>query len=396
MDALDVVVVCLRRWWVILPVLLLTAAAGLGMVREQKPIYHAYGSYALVYTHGDAVPRSGPDPREANPLAANGGSLVGEALIADFMSGKTQVSLGGVGNTGVAPGQPDDHSLFAVQLPQQGTSAYVVQTWGPRPEGVRAVVDAVLSAAPKKAASIQARAGAPRNTQYTTFVTSPTQVVTMPPQSRMKLLLTVFAVGLMAGAALSVVVDRLIQRRQREAVSDEQPHATVAVGEGKTRRHWRYPAAALRKRAPARAGLEAEVVAVQGEEPILAAQMPEEYRPPVYKPRIPKPAPRKAAVQEPEQDESQAPELPEAHPDAPQHTVPELVTPNATRGRSKPLPGRTRSLDDGTTYRVVTPGRRTSTGRRSQKATEHRRAGASDDADDVAADRTSDPIRSAG
>lgn len=215
MDALDVVMVCVRRWWVMIPVLLLTAAAGAGLVREQQPVYHASGSYALVFTHGKAISPTKPDPRNANPLGANNGALVGEALIADFMSPSTQLELGGVGNSGSAPDQPESRTRFSILLPQQGTSVYLVQTWGPSEEGARAVVDAVLAAAPSKATSIQDRANAPEMSQYTTFVTSPTQVELLPPPSTMKLLVAVAAVGLMAGAALSLVVDRVLQRRRR-------------------------------------------------------------------------------------------------------------------------------------------------------------------------------------
>ena len=215
MDSLDVVLVCLKRWYIMLAVLGLTAGAGMGLVQAQKPSYHAFATYALVFENGDSIRPNEPDPRNANPLAANGGALIGESLISYFMSGQAQLEYGGVGNSGDGPGRPNTDSSYSVALPSQGTSAYVVETWGPSRVGVEEVVNLVLSEAPKKAAQIQTLAGAPRASQYTTFVTSPTQVVVVPPQSRVKLLLAVSAVGLMAGAAVSLVVDRISARRKR-------------------------------------------------------------------------------------------------------------------------------------------------------------------------------------
>ena len=68
-------------------------------------------------------------------------------------------------------------TLFTVLPPTQGTATYYVKTWGPDEKGVRAVLDGVLAAASAKAADIQKKAGAPEQSQYTTFVTAPSQVM---------------------------------------------------------------------------------------------------------------------------------------------------------------------------------------------------------------------------
>ena len=217
MDALDVLKICLRRWYVVFPVIILALGAGLGLASEQKPTYTAFGGYALVF-HDPAAPSStGRDPREGNPLGGAGAGLLGEALAADFMSGPSQLEFGGVGNSGVAPGQANDNGIsYSVSLPENSES-YVAQTWGNDPEGVRTVVDSILAAAPERAAAIQDRAGAPKRSQYTTFVTSTTQVVKLPPTSRIKFLVAVLGVGILAGSALSLVVDRILRSRRARA-----------------------------------------------------------------------------------------------------------------------------------------------------------------------------------
>jgi hypothetical protein len=214
-DALDVLKVCLRRWYVVLPVVLLSLAAGLGLASQQKPTYTAVGSYALVY-HSPAHVKEGEDPTEPNPLATNGAVVLGEALVADFMSGASQTTFGGVGNSGTAPREPRDGTSYTVDLPD-GSQSYVVQTWGKDPESLRRVVDSVLAAAPGRTAQIQDRAGAPKKSQYTTFVTGSTQLTRLPSTSTTKLIVAMLGVGILAGSALSLIVDRLSRSRKERA-----------------------------------------------------------------------------------------------------------------------------------------------------------------------------------
>jgi hypothetical protein len=233
-DALDVLKVCLRRWYVVLPIILLSLAAGLGLASQQKPTYTAIGSYALVY-HSPAHIKEGEDPTEPNPLATNDAVVLGEALISDFMSGASQSTLGGIGNSGTAPREPKDGSSYTVDLPE-GSQSYLVQTWGKDPESLRRVVNSVLAAAPGRAAQIQDRAGAPKKSQYTTFVTGPTQLTRLPSTSTTKLIVAMLGVGILAGSALSLVVDRLARSRKdraasripqvRDSTSGERPQET--------------------------------------------------------------------------------------------------------------------------------------------------------------------------
>jgi hypothetical protein len=239
-DALDVLKLCLRRWYVVVPVVLLSVAAGLGLAHQQKPTYTAYGSYALVY-HSPQTTSQRRDPLAANPLAVNGAVLLGEALAADFMSSGSQATFGGVGHSGTAPREAVDGSSYSVSLPE-GSQSYLVQTWGKDPDGLRTVVNSLLAAAPERAAAIQDRAGAPHESQFTTFVTGPTQLTKLPPTSRLKLLIAMLGVGILAGSALSLVVDRLVQRRKNQSAervaqdptSLEEPATAAEAEESQT------------------------------------------------------------------------------------------------------------------------------------------------------------------
>lgn len=224
MDALDLVKVCTRRWYVMLPILVLALAAGMGLAKREKPVYEAYANYALIYPQSKPLSPNAPDPRNANPLAANDATLLGEAMMNELMTPKQQEALGGVGNSGVAPGTPATGvagitastgatgSAFTVSLPSY-TQNYNVATWGPSEAGARDVIARVLGSLPSEAKQLQDQAGAPQNSRYIPFVTTTTQVTEMPPKSPMKMMIAVVAVGGMAGGALCVALERFLAGR---------------------------------------------------------------------------------------------------------------------------------------------------------------------------------------
>lgn len=133
MDALDVIRICARRYAVFLPILALAIGAGIGLSSRLKPEYHGFGSYAVVFALGDPTASAkDSDPRNANPLATDGGALLGEALMADLSSSGTETRLGG-DNRGWASGQPDNGLRYQVHIPQDARSrVFLVETWGGR------------------------------------------------------------------------------------------------------------------------------------------------------------------------------------------------------------------------------------------------------------------------
>lgn len=219
MDALDVVGVSLRRWYVMVPVLLIAAVIGYGLAERQKPVYTAYAAYGLVYTHGNQVSPGARDPRSDNPLFGGDATLLSEALQSDLLSSAAQQSLGKADTSGVAPGETDTGTRYTVFQPQN-TQSYLIQAWGESSDDVRTVVDGVLKQTGPRVEAIQDRAGAPAVSQYTTFTTAATQVNELPPQSKLKLIVALGGIGLLTGAALSILVERVLTRRRREAEGD--------------------------------------------------------------------------------------------------------------------------------------------------------------------------------
>ena len=217
MDSLDVIKVCLRRWYVFLPLVLLAAGAGVGLSKQVKPTYTATGSYAFLYPRPEAITPAA-DPRNQNPLVTQGyTALLGEAVQAQLSSASMQETLGGT-NRGWAPDEPATNNHYTVTLPPQSAS-YIVKTWADTEEAAAGVVQSVLKAAPQSAKEAQERAGAPEVSRYTAFVTAATQTEQLPPQSPLKLLLTMVAIGALGGAALSLLVDRMFPKKRAKTAT---------------------------------------------------------------------------------------------------------------------------------------------------------------------------------
>ena len=225
MDSLDVIKVCLRRWYVFFPLILLAAGAGVGLGKQVKPTYTATGSYSFIYPTPEAITATS-DPRNRNPLVTQGNtSLLGEAVQANLTSKVVEDAIGG-NNRGYAPDETPTETHYSVTLPPQSAS-YVIKTWADSQQEAADVVKAVLAAAPKAATEVQTASGAPDASHFRPFITAATQTEELPPQSPAKLLLTVLAIGAVAGAALSLLVDRLFPKRAKGRPNPRRRPATM-------------------------------------------------------------------------------------------------------------------------------------------------------------------------
>ena len=223
--------VCLKRWYVMAPVVLIAIATGIGLAQQVKPTYTASGTYAIIYQHTDQITTTN-DPRDKNPLGANGGALLGEALESTYMSGPYQKKFGSAETSGTGPGDTADGTSYSISLPQN-TQSYVVQAWGHDPDEVKRVVNGVLDSLAATADSIQNRAGAPGNSKYTTFTTASAQVGKLATSSAAKVVIAVTGLGVLAGASLAVLADALLRRRRRRRDASDQtgsPRGPDGVG----------------------------------------------------------------------------------------------------------------------------------------------------------------------
>jgi hypothetical protein len=225
MDAVDILKVCFRRWYIMLPILVGAAGVSYQLVQAEQPTFTAYATYGLV--------QSDPPPRDAtgedtipNPLGESGGALIGAALEAQLNSREAQEELGSDATRGWGPGDVKNSSSYLVEIPQFET-AYEVRAWGEDEQAVREVVNRVIVAAPGIADELQDRAGAPAAGRYLPFIFAPTQVDELPSTSGMKLVVAVMGIGVLMGATWSIVADRLLRQVERRRAASR---ATAATG----------------------------------------------------------------------------------------------------------------------------------------------------------------------
>lgn len=222
MDTLDVARVCARRWYIFLLVLGLAYYASMGLTRQRHADYTSTGNFALIYHLPTTLKPNERDPRETNPLGGGNGQLLKQSIVNDLRSASSQATLAPAGLSGTAPNTPADGSRFAV-LTTKDTGTVTITTYGPSAAQTRATVDRVLGVVAGRARAMQDAVGAPANSRYSAFITLPTQTSLLPPPSKAKLLIGVMAVGLIAAAGLSLVVDQLLKRLAARRASSPTP-----------------------------------------------------------------------------------------------------------------------------------------------------------------------------
>lgn len=225
MDAVDILKICLRRWYVMLPILIGAAGVSFQLVQSQETTYTAATSYGLVQPRLSA----GSAIEERNPLGTDDSALVGEALEAQLNSRETQKELGSPATRGWGPGEAANGSFYSVKIPLY-EKTYEVRAWGSDEQEVAAVVNRVIQQAPRIADELQTRVGASASVRYEPFVLAPTQVDALPATSSLKLVIAVMGVGVLVGAAWSIVADRLLRARalrQAEPTAASAPVAAV-------------------------------------------------------------------------------------------------------------------------------------------------------------------------
>ena len=99
-----------------------------------------------------------------------------------------------------------------MQIPLYETT-YEVRAWGEDEQAVRDVVNRVVEAAPGIADELQSRVDVPAEMRYEPFILAPTQSEALPSTSGKKLVVAVMGVGVLMGAAWSIMADRILRRQ---------------------------------------------------------------------------------------------------------------------------------------------------------------------------------------
>lgn len=211
MDLFDVTRACLRRWYVVVPVLLLSGVLAYSRYAAVKPLYYSQAIVGLAPPNSQVQWQQPGEPVPRNGLLDSGGPV----LLANLtVLGLRQQSV--VDQVAVAGGSPTYYVRMLPSLENQPPLPLIqVENTQADPGSVQKTVDLVAGQADAVLQGIQQRAGVSESQRVRALVASPAGPPIGSAPSRTKA-----AVGTMlAGAGLAVlagvIVDVFANRRRR-------------------------------------------------------------------------------------------------------------------------------------------------------------------------------------
>jgi hypothetical protein len=223
-DLFDAVRSCFRRWYVILPLLVITAWYSHHLYASVKPVYY---SSAVI---GLAAPSFRVEASTAGqPLSRNGLLDVGgPALIANLSAlGLRQPSV--VDRVVAAGGLPDYGArLFPVPPTAPPIPLVMIEETSADPAAVRKTLELVIAAMPAMLRSLQEGASVPEDQMVHAFVVSPPSDPAAAMPKRTRATISIFVAGLGLTVVFTVLVDVLLVRRRKRI--EAGPQAPSAAG----------------------------------------------------------------------------------------------------------------------------------------------------------------------
>jgi hypothetical protein len=220
MDSLTVIRICMRRWYVVIPVLALFAAVGFVLRTAATPSYVVSGS--VIILPGPALSPSGLGV--VNPYVSGGGGarLLGTALIQDLNSAPARKEVSDqAGGAGYVVALAQDAPIISMTVTE--TSA----------ESARRQAEVLVTVIDSRARALQLAAGAP-STQLLRFLqfVPPSSPAALYP-SQKKLLAAVAGLGVLAAVGCAILVEAFATHdRQRRGLRRDKGSETKQTGQG--------------------------------------------------------------------------------------------------------------------------------------------------------------------
>jgi len=229
-DLFDVARSCFRRWYVLLPLLAITAWYSYSVYSSVQPVYYANTIIGLAppSVRQDA-PTAGGEVRRNGLLDVGGASLVANLTALGLREPAV------VDRVVAAGGSPDyTAKAFPTPPPNPQLPMVFVEQTSSDPAEVTKTLELVAAQAEVTLRTLQQQARVPEDQMVTPFVVTPpgTPAAAMPTRTRS----TVAILG--AGTGLSilvtVLVDVLITRRRSAASTTPRPPISETPGDGAT------------------------------------------------------------------------------------------------------------------------------------------------------------------
>lgn len=233
MDLFDVGKICARRWYIFVPIIVLTVLASVSTFFLSNPVYssNAAISIALPSTHfepaapGVGVARNGL-------VDAGGGLLVSNLIVASLNEDSVRAKV-------VAAGGKDNYTakMFPTAAGAQPIPVVVIQAVEPDPASAFRTVELVTEQAGLVTKQLQQAAGVPVDQMVTSLVVSPPSQPVAGSSGRLKATLGVLLIGVAAAVLITVIthllslrMPHLLSKRQKSDDDLRTPELTKSAG----------------------------------------------------------------------------------------------------------------------------------------------------------------------
>jgi len=207
-DVWEATRVLLRRWWVVVPVLLVTALFALRLSERVQPEYSASATLVMLApfrTNGETGVAT------SNPFLNFSGALTTTAYVIQSALDRDEVRLQ-IAREGLASNYTVGPETRGTQGDVRSTPLVLVSVTTGAPGQATATVNRVVELFQAELKTRQSSLGTPRNETITSQVISPAVRATAAGSGGRRVLYSVGALGLLAAALVAFAVDAMIVR----------------------------------------------------------------------------------------------------------------------------------------------------------------------------------------
>jgi hypothetical protein len=224
LDLFDVVRACFRRWYVIVPVLLVVGWWAHSVYSSAKPVYYANTVVGFAPPNTQVL-----NPMPGAPVPRNGLLDVGGATLVANMTAIGMLEPSVVDRVVAAGGLPDYHSkMFPVPGNMAQLPLIMIEETDADPAAVTKTLDLVVAQVQVSLRNLQEHAQVPDDQMVTSFVVSPPSEPMGAMPSRMRSTIAIFAAGAGLSVLLAVLLDVILTRRKSKVL---QRRAAKAAGQ---------------------------------------------------------------------------------------------------------------------------------------------------------------------
>lgn len=226
MDLFDVARSCLRRWYIALPLLLITAWYAHNAYSSAKPVYYANTVLGLAPPSVRQESTSVQGEIRRNGLLDIGGASLVANLTALGLRDPAVVS-----QVAAAGGLPDYVSkIFPTDAPNPQLPLIMIEATSPDPSAVSKTLELVSAQAEGTLRAIQEQAHVPEDQMVAPFVVSPPSIPWGGMPTRTRSTITIFAAGAGLSILCTVLADLLLPRRKSRVQAPPQAGTEAAAG----------------------------------------------------------------------------------------------------------------------------------------------------------------------